>query len=241
MKMSEFTSLSPLPLRERVAEQSEAGRWKCGPSHIPLPICCAALRKSPSPVKGEGKIFLNFLAILCIIGAVTLLGKSCWITLKAEVAQILLQKAFTQSMVSGENIKPWSWADTWPVAEVRIPRIGAKAIVLNGATSEALAFGPTWLPDTPKPGERGTTVIAAHRDTHFAFLKHVAIDDKIQITRTDGLGFNYKVTNLRIANWNTSGIDRHASGHHLVLTTCYPFDAMTRGSQRYIVEAELVN
>jgi sortase A len=184
---------------------------------------------------------LNFLAILCIIGAVTLLGKSCWITLKAEVAQVLLHRAFTQSMASGENIKPWSWADTWPVAEVRIPRIGAEAIVLNGATSEALAFGPTWLPDTPKPGEPGTAVIAAHRDTHFAFLKDVAINDQIQLTRTDGLTFQYKVTNMRVAKWNTSGIDRHARGHHLVLTTCYPFDAVTRGNQRYIVEAELVN
>jgi sortase A len=184
---------------------------------------------------------LNLLSILCIIGAITLLGKSCWITLKAEVAQVLLHKAFTQSMATGEPVKPWSWADTWPVAEVSIPRIGAEAIVLNGATSEALAFGPTWLPDTPKPGERGTTVIAAHRDTHFAFLKDVALNDQIQITRTDGLTFHYKVTTMRVANWNTSGIDRYAKGHNLVLSTCYPFDAITHGSQRYIVEAELVN
>jgi sortase A len=184
---------------------------------------------------------LNLLSTLCIIGAITLLGKSCWITLKAEVAQVLLHRAFTQSMATGEPVKPWSWADTWPVAEVRIPRIGAEAIVLNGATSEALAFGPTWLPDTSKPGEPGTTVIAAHRDTHFAFLKDVAVKDQITITRTDGLSFNYQVTNLRVANWNTSGIDRHAKGHNLVLSTCYPFDAITHGSQRFIVEAELVN
>ena len=207
---------------------------------------------SPSAFLGRGRTakpgggastrtLLNLLAILCIIGATILLGKSCWITLKAEVAQVLLHKAFTQSIATGENIKPWSWADTWPVAEIRIPRIGAEAIVLNGATSEALAFGPTWLTDTPKPGEPGTTVIAAHRDTHFAFLKHVAVNDKITLTRTDGLTFNYKVTNMRVAIWNTSQIDRHARGHHLVLSTCYPFDAMTRGVQRYIVEAELVN
>jgi hypothetical protein len=37
-----------------------------------------------------------------------------------------------------------------------------------------------------------------------------------------------------------SGIDRHAKGHHLVLSTCWPFDAVMRGAQRYIVEAELV-
>ncbi len=190
---------------------------------------------------GKLRSLLNLLSILLIIGAATMLGKSCWITLKAEVAQILLHRAFTQSMASGENIKPWSWADTWPVAEIKIPRIGAEAIVLNGSTSEALAFGPTWLPDTPKPGEPGTSVIAAHRDTHFSFLKNVALNDQITITRSNGLTFHYRVTNLRVANWNTSGIDRHATGHHLVLTTCYPFDAVTRGTQRYIVEAELAN
>ncbi len=207
---------------------------------------------SPSALLGQGstakpgggistRSLSNFCALLCLVIALTFLAKSIWIPLKAEVAQILLQRAFTQSLATGEQVKPWSWADTWPVAEIRIPRIGAEAIVLEGATSEALAFGPTWLPDTSKPGERGTTVIAAHRDTHFEFLKNVAINDQINITRTDGLTFQYKVTTMRIAHWNTSGIDRHARGHHLVLSTCYPFDAVTRGSQRYIVEATLVN
>ena len=187
------------------------------------------------------RTLLNLLSLLFLIGAAVMLGKSCWITLKAEVSQVLLQRAFTQSIASGENVKPWGWADTWPVAEVRIPRIGAEAIVLHGATSEALAFGPAYLPDTPQPGERGTTVIAAHRDTHFAFLKDVAVNDDIAITRRDGLTFHYRVTHMRVANWNSSGIDRHAPGHNLVLSTCYPFDAVTRGDQRYIVEAQLVN
>jgi sortase A len=184
---------------------------------------------------------LNNLALLCFIGATIMLGKSCWITLKAEVSQILLDRAFTQSIATGEAVKPWGWADTWPVAEVRIPRIGAEAIVLHGATGEALAFGPAYLPDTPKPGERGTSVIAAHRDTHFAFLKDVVVNDRINITRNDGLTFTYQVTNLRVAKWNASGIDRHAAGHKLVLSTCYPFDGVARGEERFIVEAVLVN
>ncbi len=41
--------------------------------------------------------------------------------MKAEVSQILLDRAFTQSIATGENIKPWGWADTWPVAQVRVP------------------------------------------------------------------------------------------------------------------------
>jgi sortase A len=182
----------------------------------------------------------NILAALCLIGAIAMLGKSSWIILKAEVSQILLQRAFTQSIASGEATKPWGWADTWPVAEIKIPRIGAAAIVLHGATTEALAFGPTHLPDTPKPGERGTSVLSAHRDTHFAFLKDVRQGDDISVTRGDGLTFRYRVSNMRVANWNSSGIDRHAKGFNLVLSTCYPFDGVTRGKQRYIVEARLV-
>jgi sortase A len=182
----------------------------------------------------------NLLSVLCVIGALAMLGKSCWITLKAEVAQVLLDRAFTQSIASGEKVRPWSWADTWPVAEITVPRLGAKAVVLQGATPEALAFGPSHLPGTPNPGERGTSVISAHRDTHFAFLKHVNVDDVVSITRTDGLTFHYRVTNMRVAQWNASGIDRHAPGHKLVLTTCWPFDAVVRGDQRYIVEAVMV-
>ncbi len=169
-----------------------------------------------------------------------MLGKSSWIMLKAEVSQVLLARAFTQTVATGNPVKPWSWADTWPVAEVRIPRLGASAIVLNGATTESLAFGPAHVTETPAPGERGTSVIAAHRDTHFAFLKDVQMGDLITITRSDGLTFRYAVTGMRVADWNRSGIDAHAPGHRLALTTCYPFGNVVHGPQRYIVEAVMV-
>jgi sortase A len=183
---------------------------------------------------------LNLLSLLCLIGAFVMLGKSCWITVKAEVAQVLLDRAFSQSVASGEDVKPWGWADTWPVAEINVPRLSARSVVLYGATGESMAFGPAWLPDTSRPGERGTSVMAAHRDTHFAFLKHVNVNDIIDVTRADGLRFSYQVTNMRVVDADKSGIDRHAAGHKLVLSTCWPFDAVTRGKQRYVVEAVMV-
>jgi sortase A len=67
------------------------------------------------------------------------------------------------------------------------------------------------------------------------------VNDRIDITRNDGLVFTYTVTNARVAKWNSSGIDRHAPGHKLVLSTCYPFDSVVRGDDRFIVEAELVH
>ena len=169
-----------------------------------------------------------------------MLGKSSWIMLKAEVSQVLLARAFTQTVATGHPVKPWSWADTWPVAEIRIPRINASAIVLNGATTESLAFGPAHVTETPEPGERGTSVIAAHRDTHFAFLKEVQMGDLITVTRSDGLTFRYAVTGMRVADWNKSGIDAHAPGHRLALTTCFPFGSVVHGPKRYIVEAVMV-
>ena len=168
-----------------------------------------------------------------------MLGKSSWITLKAEVAQVLLDRAFQRALISGEAEKAWGWSDTWPVAEIRVPRLAARSIVLNGASGEALAFGPALLNETARPGDRGTSVIAAHRDTHFRYLQNVVVGDEVAVTRNDGLTFHFVVTSTRIAQWNHSGIDRHASGFNLVLSTCYPFDAVTSGTQRYIVEAAL--
>ncbi len=192
------------------------------------------------PARNMRRFILKLLSVLFFAGAAVMLGKSCWIYLKAEVAQVLLERAFTQSMISGAPVKAWNWADTWPVAKVRVERLSSEAIVLQGASGEALAFGPALLNETAPPGERGTSVIAAHRDTHFRFLKDVQIGDVIDITRTDGLRFRYRVTNTRVAEWNASGIDRHAAGFNLVLSTCFPFDAITHGPQRFIVDAVMV-
>lgn len=166
-----------------------------------------------------------------------MLGKASWISAKAVTAQFLLDRAFTQSISTGKPVKAWNWADTWPVAEIRMPHLNARAIVLSGASGEALAFGPAWLAETAKPGERGTSVIAAHRDTHFEFLQHAKIGDQIAITRADGLTFTYRITKTRIADATNSGITRNAPGFNLVLSTCWPFGGLTQGKERYIVEA----
>ena len=146
------------------------------------------------PVRLSRRSFLNFLSALCLGLSLFLFGQSTWIFAKAQVAQVLLERAFSQSIVTGEPVKAWSWADTWPVARIEIPRIQASAIVLHGSSGEALAFGPALLAETARIGEPGTAVVSAHRDTHFAFLKDVVVGDRITVTRDDGLVFTYRVT-----------------------------------------------
>ena len=69
----------------------------------------------------KGRLWL-LLAFLSAALGMLFLGQGLWIKAKAELAQILLERAFTQSIATGQPVKPWSWADTWPVARISVPR-----------------------------------------------------------------------------------------------------------------------
>lgn len=174
-----------------------------------------------------------------VVGGLALAGSALWIPAKAAAAQLLLERAFAASQASGRPVKAWPWADTWPVARIAAPRLGKQVIALEGGSGEAMAFGPGHLPRTPLPGERGTSVFAAHRDTHFAFLAELKAGDEIQVLRADGRTVRFEVTGTRVARWNASGIDPTAAGRRIALTTCWPFGAVTPGPMRYVVEGRL--
>ncbi|MDX2263693.1 MAG: class GN sortase [Hyphomicrobiales bacterium] len=167
------------------------------------------------------------------------MGQGLYIHAKAIYAQHLLHGAFDESLRSGRIVKPWRWADTWPVARLEAPRLGASAIVLHGGSGQALAFGPGHLEGTPKPGEPGAAVISAHRDTHFRFVKDVRIGDELAVARIDGARAQFRVRRIAVVRWDASGVDAQADGRWLVLATCWPFDAATQGPWRYLVHAEL--
>ena len=177
--------------------------------------------------------------LLAVIG-LTLFGQGAYIHAKALVAQVLLDRAFETTLATGNATKPWSWADTWPVARIEVKRLHARAIVLAGSSGQALAFGPGHVERTADAGERGVAVYSAHRDTHFAFLKNVLVGDEIAVTRHDGQTFRYKVDTTSVVRFDASGIDPLADGHELVLSTCWPFDAMTQGPERYLVHATMI-
>jgi sortase A len=182
----------------------------------------------------------SFLALVLAIAGTMLFGQGVYIHAKAILAQVLLQRAFTETIATGHAVKPWPWADTWPEARIAVQRIGASAIVLAGSSGQALAFGPGHVERTADAGERGVAVYAAHRDTHFRFLKDVAVGDEIDVTRRDGKIFRYRADSSAIVRFDQSGIDPFAAGHELVLTTCWPFDAIAHGPMRYVLHATMI-
>jgi sortase A len=177
-------------------------------------------------------------AILAVAG-VWLTCSAFYIYAKAVLAQVLLARAFAAELSSGTTVKPWPWADTWPVARIDVPRLGASAIALAGSSGQTMAFGPGHLSDTPEAGEDGIAVYAAHRDTHFAFLGRVVTGDAIVVTRRDGRVAQFRVTNTRVVPWNASGIDPGAPGHKLALVTCWPLNSVVPGPLRYVLYADL--
>jgi sortase A len=182
---------------------------------------------------------LAIAAILALAGIV-LCGQGLWIHAKAILAQVLLDRAFAQTLATGRDAKPWPWADTWPVARIEVPRLGKSAIVLHGSSGQALAFGPGQLERTPPAGEPGTAIFAAHRDTHFDFLADVVTGDEIRVTRRDGTMVRFRVTGTEVVRWDASGIDPVAPGRRLVLATCWPLGAKFAGPLRYLVHADLI-
>jgi len=177
--------------------------------------------------------------LLALVGLL-LFGQGAYIHAKALLAQVLLERAFDETIATGHPTKPWSWADTRPVARIEVKRIGASAIVLSGSSGQALAFGPGHVELTPDAGERGVAVYSAHRDTHFRFLRDVAIGDEIDITRSDGRMFRYRADASSVVRFDASGIDPLADGYQLVLSTCWPFDALISGPERYLLHATMI-
>ena len=175
-----------------------------------------------------------------LLAGLMLFGQGVYIHAKALVAQLLLRHAFEQTIVTGQDVKPWSWADTWPIARIEIKRLHAERIVLAGSSGQALAFGPGHVELTPDAGERGIAVYSAHRDTHFRFLKDVVVGDEIDVTRRDGETFHYRVDGSSVVRFDASGIDPLSDGYELVLSTCWPFDAVTSGPDRYVLHATMV-
>jgi sortase A len=178
--------------------------------------------------------------LLLALAGLVLFGQGAYIHAKALVAQVLLERAFTETIASGRATKPWSWADTWPVARIEVKRLRASAIMLAGSSGQALAFGPGHVELTPNAGARGVAIYSAHRDTHFRFLKNVAIGDEIDITRNDGRMFRYRADDAAVVRFDASGIDPLTDGYELVLSTCWPFDAVTPGPMRYVLHATMI-
>jgi sortase A len=128
---------------------------------------------------------MRYMTALILLAGGCLTGRAAYLHAKAELAGVLIRRAWDQSAHSGEPHAPWPWADTHPVARLRISRLGFDEIVLDAATPRALAFGPALLMSGAEPGRPGNVVLAGHRTSWFRPLEGIAKGDRIQIAWFD--------------------------------------------------------
>ncbi len=183
------------------------------------------------------------------VAAAALLGAGLWqfgqglyIHAKARLAQALMHGAWARTLDGERQVKPWPWADTWPVARLLVPGLEVDLFVLAGANGRTIAFGPGHVFGTPLPGEPGNSVIGGHRDTHLAFLRDLAGGAEIIVERPDGARRRYRVDWTSVLDKREVWVLKDEGPTRLTLITCYPFDALRAGGPlRYVVTARALD
>jgi sortase A len=194
-------------------------------------------------------LVLRWLGIACLIaasGVAGYIGWTLWGTgLTTQHAQAELRPTFENRIDS----KPPSLApppDRFRLpgsayAEIVIPTIGLRMIVVEGVDAADLEMGPGHYPDTADPWEdHGRVGIAGHRTTYlhpFGNLDELKPGDEITL-RTEFGTFRYVVNDVFVVPTEGSGkVLTQTDQPTLVLTTCHPEYSAT---ERLIVTADRV-
>src|ERR671917_516276 len=126
------------------------------------------------------------------------------------------------------------------LGKLEIPSIDSSEYVVEGTDSENLRKGPGHYPDTPLPGQRGTSAIAGHRTTYgapFRNLNELKKRDRIVVEVPYGT-FVYRVERTQIVDDSALWVTRKVRHDRLVLTACHPLHS---AAQRIVAFARLTD
>jgi sortase A len=110
------------------------------------------------------------------------------------------------------------------IGRIQIPSIDVDVVVVQGTDTASLQKGPGHYPDTPFPGQGGTTAIAGHRTTYLAPFRHLdALEPGDEILlKMPYANFAYRVQKTRVVDDSAVEIIHDTGYERLVLTACHP-------------------
>ncbi|WP_428613573.1 class GN sortase [Shewanella sp.] len=185
----------------------------------------------------------HVLLFTALMAAMTLIFKGGYMQAKAHFAQFLIERAWDKTLSDRQQHKPWSWADTYPVAKLHFideqgRHYGEPLYVLAGASGRNLAFGPAAILADNQINHWGNTVIAGHRDTHFSRLRGIHSGQMITVQDASSQIVRYRVLGTKVVDEEDTRLLANESELRLTLVTCYPFDSLLGQSrQRFVVVA----
>lgn len=124
------------------------------------------------------------------------------------------------------------------IGRIVMPTLDKSFVMVNGDAPADLRKGPGIYPDTPMPGQGGTTAVAGHRTTYLAPFRDIGdLDrgDEIRLEMPYG-DFTYRVDSRRIVEPDDVSVIRRVGYERVVLTACHP---LYSAAQRIVVSARL--
>ena len=200
----------------------------------------------PAPRRFSNVIRRTIASATILVGLALLVGAIAQ-PLKARLGQSLLAEQFAARMAAtpeeqadASRWRPWPWADLAPIAELRFPELDERRIVVDSASGEALAWAVGHVPGTAELGSPGISAIAGHRDGRFELLDRVHEGDSVALTTLDGQTARYVVEERLVVDSRNIRLPIvHTGPNELILTTCWPIDALFSGPDRLLVRARL--
>jgi sortase A len=191
-------------------------------------------------VTSRRKAWTALALALALIG-VAQVSAAGWIHVEAWLAQRLIASSWQVARASGTAPRPWPGADIRAIARLTVPAHDVELYVLEDASTRALAYGPGHVSGTAMPAQPGNAVIVAHRDTHFAFLRTLEIDQEIDVEGANGAAAQYRVRDVAVVDKDETRVLDPTDASQLTLITCWPFDAVQPETRlRYVVIAQRV-
>lgn len=177
---------------------------------------------------------IRLLPLIVFCFGISLVAKPTYYYMKGICAQLLLEKAWSITKRTGDSSKAWSWADTLPVAKLKIPVINLNQIILDGEEIEAMAFGPAIIESSL---ESKNVIIAGHRDSFFRNLGELKEGDIIKLEKV-GKKLSYKISNIIITDPLDIKWLEPSFNDRITLITCYPFNFIGEAPMRYVLVGE---
>jgi sortase A len=189
------------------------------------------------------RVVLRFVASVMMVSGILLISDA-GITLLwqepvsayfSERQQVKLEKALVDPPARVVRKEPLR-GDA--LGKLLIPSIGVSEYVVEGTDADNLRKGPGHYPDTPLPGQHGTSAIAGHRTTYgapFRNLDKLKHNDRIVLELPYGT-FIYRVDKTQVVDDSALWVTRSVGHPQLVLTACHP---LYSAAQRIVAFARL--
>ncbi|MDT2084987.1 MAG: sortase, partial [Planktomarina sp.] len=85
-------------------------------------------------------------------------------------------------------------------------------------------------------------ILAGHRDTHMKFMSKLRIGDHLELQSHDGSLKSYKIVTSEVTTTPQLTLnDQTENSDKLILTTCWPFNGVQSGPERYVMIGEPLN